>query len=450
MQKSEADHWKFLSDHPDVESFDLLIADCNGLLRGKRIGRRALADVQATGVRLPASVFALDILGNTVEATGLGFDTGDQDFVCRPLIETLKPVPWAQRREAQLLLDMFDPDGAPFDVNPRTLLTRMTDKLREADLRPTVAIELEFYLLDRKLSAKGDPQLAVNPLLGTRDSGTQVYGMDDIDAFHEFIDLVNDCAEKQGVPATSAVAEYAPGQFEINLLHRDDPAQACDEAILLKRLIRACARAKGYCASFMAKPFAELSGSGLHAHVSLYDASRRNVFASHPEILRHAIGGLQQTLSEAMLVFAPHANSYRRFRPDSFVPLSGTWGFNNRTVAMRIPTADPESMRIEHRVAGADANPYLVTAAILAAIDFGIERRLVPDDPIDGNAYLHAAQTFPTDWHQAIESFANSNWVSHAFGTRFHHVYREVKRAEFNAFRKHITPLEVQWYLRTV
>ena len=205
----------------------------------------------------------------------------------------------------------------------------------------------------------------------------------------------------------------------------------------------------GYTATFMAKPFINISGSGTHIHTSLYDKSGVNVFSSNKDYLHFAIGGLQASAHDAMLICAPHANSYRRFQSGSYVPLNAAWGFNNRTVALRIPTSDENSRRIEHRVAGADANPYLVTAAVLAGILDGIENKLNCDEPIAGNAYEKTEADFPTDWPSSIKLFEQSQWVEEYFGKEFQRTFAALKRSELSSFQRQITPLEIEWYLTT-
>jgi glutamine synthetase len=257
----------------------------------------------------------------------------------------------------------------------------------------------------------------------------------------------------QGVPADTAVAEYAPGQFEINLKHRDDALRACDEAIYLKRIIKGVAGRQGMIASFMAKPFAGQAGNGLHLHVSVLDKNGENIFACTPERpaepLKHAIAGLQRHAQDCMLLFAPHANSYRRFVMNAFVPLNDCWGFNNRTVAMRIPHSEPVNTRIEHRIAGADANPYLVSAAILSGILDGLENGGDPGPPVVGNAYeqTEVKQQF---WRDSIERFMRSDFIANSFGERFRHIYGQQKLKEMRSFYNEVTTLEVEWYLRQV
>ena len=438
---------------PEDAHVDLLLPDCNGVLRGKRVSAGSLEKVYAEGVCLPMSLVAADITGNTVEETGLGYDIGDEDRICRPIPGSLRPVPWSPRPALQLLLAMEDGAGGWFDAHPRRVLERVVDRYRELGLAPVVAVELEFYLVDRLADADGRPQPTLNASDGARNASTQVYSIDDLDENAGFIDAVARACRAQRIPADTAVAEYAPGQFEINLKHRADAVAACDDAILLKRAIKAIAQQQGALASFMAKPLAGQAGSGLHLHVSLLDTQGRNLFAGTPQApadaLRHAVGGLQASARDNLLLFAPHANSYRRFVANAFVPLNDSWGFNNRTVAMRIPHSDPANTRIEHRIAGADANPYLVAAAVLAGMLDGIERRLDPGAPVTGNAYEQFPARTP-HWRQAIDDFLGSAFAARWYGESFRHIYGEQKRKEMLDFHAQVPDLDYAWYLRTV
>lgn len=438
---------------PQCELVDLLLPDMNGLLRGKRITRDALEKVYADGVCLPMSLIATDITGNTVEETGLGYDIGDEDRICRPVPGSLRPVPWSPRPMAQLLLSMEDAQGGLFQANPREVLKRVLRRYHARGLKPVVAVELEFYLFDQFLDSGGRPQAPLNPVTGQRSNSTQVYYMQDLNDYRGFTDAVAAACAVQGIPADTAVAEYAPGQFEINLKHRDDALLACDDAIMLKRAIKAVAQQQGVQASFMAKPLAEQAGNGLHIHVSVLDQAGDNIFASTPDApadaLRHAIGGLQRSARDSLLLFAPHANSYRRFVLNAFVPLNDAWGYNNRTVAMRIPHSNEANTRIEHRIAGADANVYLVTAAVLAGMLHGLENDFDPGPPVIGNAYEQTTIHTPF-WRDSIQDFISSGFIEEQFGGSFRHIYGQQKLKEMQTFYTQVSSLEYEWYLRSV
>lgn len=444
----------FISCHPDLQTVDLLIVDINGVLRGKRVSAASLPRVFRDGICLPPSALAVDITGETAETTGLGFEIGDMDLVCRPVPGTLRSVPWHRHPSAQLMVSMLDQDGSPFPLNPREILGRIVQRLHARGVRPVVAVELEFYLTDGERDAAGRPQPPICPATGERNTSNQSYGIAELDGYRDFIHAVDEAARAQRIPADAAVAEFAPGQFEINLQHRDDPVIACDDGIMLKRLIKGVAEQQGMVATFMARPYEAHAGSGTHIHINLLDDNGDNLFnerdgCESPWLL-HAIAGLQTTMAEAMLIFAPHANSYRRFVRDAFVPLAPCWGYNNRTVALRIPAGPSEATRIEHRVAGADANPYLVTAALLAAIDHGLEHNLQPTPETVGNAYAQVQPSLPRHWVQALDAFRGAQVLPAYLGERFCHVFSAIKEAELDSFQRHIDALEYDWYWRGI
>jgi len=444
----------FLAQHPDVSSIDLLIADGNGIVRGKRINDDHLEKVYSKGICLPGSIFGLDTCGQTVEETGLGFEKGDADNMCFPVPGTLTLTGWRTGAGAQLLMTMKDDDGSPFYADPRIVLAGILDRFHPLGLTPVVAVELEFYLLDTERDERGRPQPPRSPITGQRESSTQVYGMAELDDYTEFMDEVRRIADVQGVPADTAVSEYAPGQYEVNLSHLPDAVRACDHAVMLKRIVKRAANSLGMEATFMAKPYPEQSGRGMHVHVSLLDDKGRNIFAGDDalgsEMLRWAAGGLMESMSESLALLAPNANSYRRFQPDSFVPLAPTWGVNNRTVAIRVPAGDPQATRVEHRLAGADANPYLVMAAVLAGIHRGITAQVDPGPPVVGNAGEQVERELPSGWLHAVEAFEESALMRDYLGQRFMDIYSACKRFERESFASHVTSLEYQWYLRTV
>ena len=439
---------------PEFESVELLIPDLNGTLRGKRIAADQVTKALADQVRLPASLFGLDITGDNAPGTGLVWATGDADKVLSPADGRLRPVPWAERPTAQLLMTMRNDDRSPFYGDPRHALQRVVERFAASGTRPVVAVELEFYLLDRARDEEGAVQPPRLPTTGRRERDIQVYGIEQIAAFSALFDDIAAACAAQEVPASTAVSEYAPGQYEVNLVHLDDPVAAADHALLLKRVVKAAARKHGVEATFMAKPMAAQAGSGLHLHVSLVDDAGHNLFAGGGEAINatlgHAIGGLRATMAEAMAIFAPNANSYRRLRPGSYAPLAPTWGLENRTVALRVPGGGAEARRVEHRVAGADGNVYLVMAAVLAGILHGLEQGLEPGQRTTGNAYDKVPPSLPTKWADALDRFERGEVMPEALGPEFCRLYATVKRYELAKFENIVTPRELDWYLHAV
>jgi glutamine synthetase len=442
----------FLSKHPNIETIDVLIADMCGVLRGKRAPGSALKKLYQEGTVFPGSVFSLDITGDSIEKTGLIWEDGDADRPCWPIAGTLALVPWQKRPTAQLMLDMYDLDGSPFYASPRHLLARMTQKLKDIGLTPCVALELEFYLCDADWGSENRPRPPTSKN-GWQPTTTQVYSLDLLNDFDAVLGDIADACALQDIPAEAAVAENAPGQFEINLKHVTNPTMAADHAIQFKRIVRGVAGFHRLDATFMAKPYANRAGNGLHVHVSLLNEQGENVFAaedpSGSPMLHWAVGGLRQTMAEAMAIFAPGANSYRRLQPGSYAPNKPLWGVNNRTTALRVPGGPAESRRIEHRVSGADANPYLVSAAILAGMHFGITHKIDPGEPVTGNAYDIEAPELPYSWALAMEHFDHSRIIRQYFGEDFCFVLSQVKWAERDKFNAHVNPIEYEWYFRT-
>jgi glutamine synthetase len=443
----------FLAAHPDVEAIELMITDPGGVARGKIVAREELTALYADGRCVAGSILGLDISGEDVEGTGLVWSVGDADRLCRPIAGTLRRAPWTQRPAAQVLMSMYDMDGTPTFADPRHALTRCIESLEQRGLRPVMAAEIEFYLLKR--GANGELAPATGLLSGQQQTRHDAYSLGKLDDMAPVFDDIYTAARTQQLPLRTLMSEYAPGQFEITLLHRDNALRAIDDAIMFKRLIRAVAARHGLVACFMAKPFEEHAGSGMHMHLSLQDDRGENIFASDaPEgtpALRYATGGMQRTMAESMLIFAPNANSYRRLRRMSYAPTAPTWGINNRSVSLRIPAGPAQSRHIEHRVCGADANPYLVAATVLAGARSGLEGRFDPGPPATGNAYENTGGAqLPSDWYSAIRAAQSSAFLHEALGERFMHAFVAIKTQECDKFHARVPPADYEWYLDNV
>ena len=442
----------FLEANHDIAAVQLVITDANGVGRGKNIAREELAALYASGRNVACSILSLDVTGEDVEGTGLVWDVGDADQCCRPVAGSLCRAPWLQRPTAQVLGTMFELDGRPAKADPRHVLAAVIARCEAAGFTPVVAVELEFYLLERAADGRLVPSGGM--LTGERRSRIDAYGLGRLDDMSPLFDEVYAAARTQGLPLRTLMSEYAPGQFEITLEHRADALRAVDEAIMFKRAVRGIAARHGRVACFMAKPFAQQAGSGMHLHASLADGNGANVFAAiEPEgspLLRQAIGGLRHTLADGMAIYAPNANSYRRFRSMSYAPVAPTWGVNNRSVSLRVPAGPPDTRHVEHRVAGADANPYLVAALVLAGMLRGIERQLDPGPAVQGNGYAQALPgELPTQWHAALERAGASSFIREALGDGFVDVFLAIKRQECEKFGALVTDRDYEWYLDT-
>lgn len=443
---------RFIDDHPDTTHLDVLIVDLCGNAIGKRLPADAMAAVFAKGTPVCGAMQLVDVMGNTGDPMGYGFSDGDPDAFAVPIPATLAEIPWLPGHKSQVLCEFLSSsDGKPFWYEPRQVLKKVFRRLAELKLTPRLAVELEFYLLDAKSDDGGLPQPAASPLTGRAEISGKVLSLDKLDEYESVLGAIETACHRQGIPTTSMISEYGAGQFEVNLQHQDDPMLAADHAALLRRAVIGVSRSLGYNASFMSKPFAEQSGNGMHIHVSLVDADGSNVFDAERSdgdaMLARAVAGLQATMGEAMAIFAPNLNVYRRFKPDEFVPVTTDWGENNRSVAFRIPPSDSANRRIEHRVSGAEANPYLVIAAVLAGLHHGISNRLDPGRMHTGNAGAEVDRGLPLNLPGALDAIRNARVLEDYFGSEYLQIYAEVKQAEFDAFMGDIFQREYDWYL---
>lgn len=454
--ESELD--KFIKQYPDTKMMEILMPDMNGIIRCKRIPREEFSTFFCHGVKGPASTTLLNVRGEFCDEVDFANLEGDPDKLIYPIAGTLAPISWLKSDTAQVLATFTELDGSPALFDARNILYKALLPLQAKGLSPAVATELEFYLIK---SGDGPlPELFLAKIPGTNvdQSGTQYAMPEDLWDNDQFLEDVRLACELQNVPMTTVHSEFSPGQFEINLHHVGNPVTACDHAILLKRIIKGVARQHGMAATFMAKPFADIPGSGLHVHFSLYDSEGRNVFfeANSLEIpaisdtFRHAIGGLAETMSDAMAIFAPNANSYRRLIPGNFAPLTPNWGYNHRDVALRIPVSGEKDCRIEHRVAGADANPYLVMAALVAGIHHGICQGCDPGEMIPEGVEIDEVITLPRIWSAALDEFDSSAVLPQYLGEDYCRLFGTVRRGECEQFATQVSNIDYDWYLRSM
>ncbi len=445
----------FLAANPHIHYVEVLFTGMSGVPRGKRLRRHELQAIYDYGRFLPGSVQVVDITGQDAYDTGLVWENGDADLLARPVAGSLVPAPWLGDDTAQVLVSMHELDGAPSDLDPRVVLKSIIDRFAQDGLTPVAACELEFYLVDAMRAADGRLQAPLHGPTGRRATLNGVYGLREMEDIGPFLRELWATADAQGVPLEGAIAEYGVSQIELTLRHKPDVLRAADEAVMYKRLAKGVALRHGMEATFMAKPFSDQAGNGLHLHVSLADAEGRNIFASQDEEgdprLKHAIGGMKALLGPSMAIFAPNANSFRRFRANSYAPVAPTWGVNNRTVSLRIPAGPPSTRHVEHRVAGADANPYLALAALLAGVHYGLKHQIDPGPKVVGDGYAAAAKSdlkLPSNWFAATDAFAASDIMKDYFGERFVAMYAALKRQEQDRFFEVVTELDLEWYLQ--
>lgn len=438
---------RFLAENPDIVEIDAVFADLSGRLRGKRVPRAEAASISAGRLRIPQAIMALTTPGECLDADGRGISDGDPDGAGVLVPGSVTRLPWTPRPTAQALMRMVTGDGDPLGHDPRNVLARVLERLEALDMRAVTAFEIEFYVIDRKRGPDGAPVLPA--LLAEVPAWSRSHGTPVLDTLDPLFATARRHAEAMGLRLGGVTSETGVGQFELNLHHGDDPARAADEVLLLRQILSNAARAHDLDVTFMAKPFADRPGNGLHLHLSLVDREGRNLFAgeSGEPLLRHAIGGLRDLMPDALALHAPHHNAYRRFVPGNFVPVNRSWGIDNRSVAFRVPGGDPAARRIEHRVAGGDAHPHLVMASVLASVLHGIERRLDPGPPSIGNANLLADPSVPADLPAALAALAGSAALRDALGPSLVEVFVDVRAREYRRLLSFYSAVEYEWYL---
>jgi len=439
----------FLKAYPDITMIEALITDGNGIARGKWIPRGKIQAVLENGLKLPKSALGLDIWGRDIPE--LAFDNGDIDGHCKVIEESLTPMLTINGiNQGQLIMTMHNDDGSPFMGDPRQILAQLVQRFADQELYPCMAVELEFSLLpdpgyDRPLR---------DALTSGKSPGGNLYALEELDRHGEMLEALRQAFEVQDLPYEGIIKEAAPAQFEINMAHSHNVLALADKIIRMQRCVRMVATRFGLIASFMPKPMDDEAGNGMHVHCSLLDHNDTNVFSDGgkkgSKRLEQAVAGCLKLMADSMLIFAPSFNAFRRFQPGNHAPTMATWGWDNRTTAIRIPAGPPSAKRIEHRVAGADANPYLALAAVLAGVLHGIENKLKPVAATEGNAWqqAHTAECLPTLMDDAILRFSQSADVARYLGSDFQTIYGKTKQQELDEFQRRVTDFEIETYLR--
>jgi glutamine synthetase len=433
-----------------IEAF---IIDVNGVPRGKWLQPDKAKTLLGKGIAMPRSAYLLDIWGRDIIEGGIAFDTGDPDGICVAVPDSIARMPWAEGNSVQALLTMVEPDGSLFYADPRGVLARVLNRYAQQGLTPALGVELEFYLVDAGKSG-GEP-LAPRGADASFWRGWHVdaVGLGEIHDYEPIMRAMLMAARAQRIELETLVSESGPGQFEVTLKYAADAMAIADSATLFKRTIKHIARQHGLTATFMAKPYGKWAGSGMHVHMSVLDRAGRNIFTGSETRaaprLYHAVGGIIAAMPDSMLIFAPHGNSYRRFAPGAHAPVFGDWGHDNRLAAIRVLTADPAAARIEHRVAGADCNPYLAFAAMLGAALDGMDAKSEPGAESMGSKPSPSAPKLPIAWADAVNCFAGSAALGGILGGNFQNIFTACKRQEINEFRQRISDVEYDAYLKT-
>ncbi|MCP5090104.1 MAG: glutamine synthetase [Gammaproteobacteria bacterium] len=422
-----------LLDEQNVESVEMIVSDMAGIARGKI---QPAADLGSKDSKLPLGVFAQTINGDYVIPRE---NVEDRDMYLRPDVATLRPVPWAGEPTASVIMDCYDTDGQAVDVSSRNVLKRVVDEYEAEGWTPVVAPEVEFYLTKRPESGDEEDDF-VDPVEPPLNDLADPYGIDGIYDLGKFFDQLSDYCRIQNIPVGAVSQELGPAQFEVNF-HHGSAVQLADDVFHFKRTIRRLAIAHGMRVTFLAKPKDDDPGSSMHLHQSVYDKSNENVFSDSSgkasKLFDAYLGGLQKYMPNALLLFAPYANSYRRFLNYDSSPVNLEWGIDNRTVGLRVPESDANARRVENRLAGSDVNPYLAIAGTLACGYLGMKQKLSARPVVEGSAYdlpfaLHR------HFYEALDAFRESDDLREVLGDDFVTMYSNVKELEYREYQRHI------------
>jgi glutamine synthetase len=441
----------WIKEH-NITEIECLVPDMSGIARGKIIPANKFSADQ--GMRLPENIFVQTVTGEYPDDESV-IDPAEIDMQLRPDSNTIRVVPWAHEPTAQVIHDCYYRDGEPVDLAPRTVLRRVLDLYEQQGWLPVVAPELEFFLVKKNI----DPDYPLEPPIGRSgrpESARQSYGIDAVNEFDPLFEDIYDYCEAQRINIDTLIHEAGAAQMEINFLH-GEALEAADQVFLFKRTVREAALRRDIYATFMAKPMQTEPGSAMHIHQSLVDKKTgQNLFANAQQdpthLFLHYLGGLQKYLPVALCFFAPNVNSYRRFLRYDSAPINVQWGYDNRTVGLRVPHAAPSARRVENRVAGADANPYLALAASLACGYLGIQQQLMPQAPVVGSGYKFPYE-IPRNLEDSLRRLDEDEdalALRAILGERFVKAYQAVKWKEYETFLGVISSWERNFLLLNV
>ncbi|MEM8553051.1 MAG: glutamine synthetase family protein [Pseudomonadota bacterium] len=460
MSGSDADRGRGVSSHEEaiawlkrrgIQDVECIVPDQAGVARGKLMPTEKFA--KSPSITMPTSIFSQTISGDyPPEDPEFQHDPTDGDLIFDPDYATLTGVPWASDPAAQLIHDARYKDGRPVDHSPRQVLKRVVELYERRGMRPVVAPEIEFYLV----KPNTDPDYPLEPPIGRSgrpEIGRQSFSIAAVNEFDDLFDDIYDYADAQGLEIDTLIHEEGAAQMEINLLH-GDAVDLADQVFLFKRTIREAALRHKMYATFMAKPMSNEPGSAMHIHSSLVDVETgRPIFSDddgNPTKDFFAfIAGHQRYLPHVMCILAPYVNSYRRLARYTAAPINVHWGYDNRTVGLRVPHSTPDARRLENRVPSSDANPYLAMAASLACGLLGLEDGGHPDDPIEGSA-RQLPFGLPRGLLEAVALFEECEPLADIFGKSFVTTFRAIKQAEFETFMRVISPWEREYLLLNV
>lgn len=429
-----------------------LVPDMSGTARGKSMTPALFVNgLENGGLRIPEATYTITVHGGILFNDYI--QTTERDLVLAPDLETIHLAPWNTDPTACIICDSHTDRGAPFHLAPRQVLRNVVNLYRDKGWRPIVGPEVEFYLIAKFTDVIVEPR-APDGASGLREFGQHVYSLDAIDEFDELFEELYQFCEIQRIALDTLIHEDGPCQFEVSI-HHGDAMHVADQLFLFKRLARHVARRNGMFVTFMAKPYADESGSSIHLHQSVIEEKTgRNIFADEDgmdsDAFRHFIGGLQAHLPAAMPLLAPYTNSFNRFEAFMSAPTNVLWSRENRTVGLRVPASGPEARRVENRISGADVNPYLAIAASLVCGYIGIEEKIEPREEYVGEGYEDRERPLPAALSESLVPFVKSDALKKYLGAEFVETYAAIKREEYNDRASVLSPWDVRYLMVNV
>jgi glutamine synthetase len=449
MNINEMKSW--LRDN-NITEIECLVPDIAGIARGKIMPAKKYLSEES--IRLPESLFGQTVTGEWPEDDVYEaiVDPADIDMHVEPDPSTVRFVPWANEPTAQIIHDCHYRDNSMVPMAPRNVLKAVLELYANEGWRPVVAPELEFFLTARNI----DPDHPLEPPTGRsgrKETARKSYGIDALNEFDPLFEEMYDHCEAQNLSIDTLIHEEGAAQMEINFEH-GDALELCDQVFLFKRTMRETAFNHKCYATFMAKPMEHEPGSAMHVHQSVVSIETgRNIFTnedgSASGLFLNFIGGQQKFMNAATPFFAPNVNSYRRLIPGGSAPINSHWAEDNRTVGLRIPGSDGANRRVEHRVSGADVNPYIAVAAVLATGYMGMKNKVDPSDPVTGSAYL-LSHALPRTIEEGFRYLDECEQLIDILGERFVSLYKAVKMAEYVEFLQVISSWEREYLLLNV
>lgn len=441
---SSFQHMEAWLNQQKITEVECLVPDFTGVARGKILPRSKFTEDR--GIRIPNWILGTSVTGNYPEDSTIKhlISLSDRDMMLVPDADTLCTVPWAIDPTAQVIHDCFDRDMTPVPYAPRNVLRHILSLYYAQGWKPICAPEVEFYLVAKN----EDSDLPLRPPIGRSgrsETSRQHYSIDAVNEFDPMFEDLYDYCSAMNLDLDTLIHETGAGQMEVNFLH-GNPLWLADNVFYFKRVMREVAVRHNMYATFMAKPMSGEPGSAMHIHQSVVDLhSGKNLFSTeeghNSDLFMSFIGGLQTYVPSATAFFAPYVNSYRRLTKASSASINTHWGCDNRSVGFRVPFSSAASRRVENRIVGADANPYIAMAATLACGYLGMMNHLSATKETTNSDQLPTG-TLPQGLNEAIDKLNACNPLVEILGKSFCGIYSAVKAAEYDEFMTVISPWE--------